>query len=395
MDDPAGCIVKQAALHYSQQALRPPRHSDRIRAALGLDACPSATLAPLSPTTADQQPQPQQAAPLSGPNRAGAGGAAVAPAFYVDAAKGSDSATGTSAGAAFKTMHRARTAAQGLGREEHPVTVHLLPAATHYLSETLTLSPDDSFVSWLGDAAGKAVVSGAATLRCQGQLQKSHQQGSAKAGGATKDVFSCQLPVGTQFDSLFVGGLRQKKARYPNGDSLLPGNHSFAGYDTGCTALSWWDVSGAKQLPINLQMVSRTTGARISQGSILPPAADAADRAITTVVINDRDAPRTTDTSGLQWNTTGKFPYNPSFRGTRFNETYNLPFWVSSSPSSIKLGNDTRDRSGRWKDPAGAIMRMLHPAGWGGWAFEVESIVGTSDSACYSAVQYKLRLHCY
>lgn len=359
--DHAGCIVKHAALHYSQQALRPPRHGDRIRAALGLDACPAAEWG--GQPQAGRHPGVQQAAPLAAPTRA-----AAAPVFYVDAAKGSDSATGTSAGTAFLTMQRAQTAAQGLGREGHPVTVHLLPGATHYLSETLTLSRKDSFVSWVGDAT--VAVSGAVLLPCQGKWQRAHTAGA-------KEVFSCQLPVGTQFDSLFVGGLRQKKARYPNGDSLLPGNQSFAGYDTGCTAQSWWDVSGAEQLPVNLEMVSRATGARISQGSIL----DAADRVVTTVEIDDRDAPRTTDTSGLQWNTTGKYPYNPSFRGTRFNETYNLPFWVSSSPSSIKLGNDTRDRSRRWKDPAGAILRMLHPAGWGGWAFEVESIDSRAGGA--------------
>ena len=33
----------------------------------------------------------------------------------------------------------------------------------------------------------------------------------------TAGAFSCELPPGTHFDALFVQGLRQQKARFPNG----------------------------------------------------------------------------------------------------------------------------------------------------------------------------------
>ena len=45
-----------------------------------------------------------------------------------------------------------------------------------------------------------------------------------------------------------------------------------------------------------------------------------------------------------------------------------------TQPSAITLSADVAARAAHWKSPKGAVVRMLHPAGWGGWAFEVESI---------------------
>ena len=70
----------------------------------------------------------------------------------MDAAKGSDSAAGTSAAAAFKTLHRAQAATRALAVGS-AATVTLLPGATHYLADTLTLTPADSHVSWVGTRA--------------------------------------------------------------------------------------------------------------------------------------------------------------------------------------------------------------------------------------------------
>lgn len=335
--DAAGCIVKRAALAYSQKALSPPRHADLISNALDFTGCPPAT----DPGSTDVS-----ASPVRPPHvRVNSG----EPNFYVDAGKGSDSAAGTSADSAFKTMHKAQMAARAVAG----ATVHLLPGATHYLTKTLTLTPEDSHVSWVGAAASalsspasssEVVVSGAVSLSatCMGKWKQ--------AGGHTGSAaaYSCQLPPGTQFDSLFLNGLRQQKARFPNGDPLAIKD----GYEKGCQAVDWFDISGIKEYPTNLQMVSKS-GAHISQGSVFPPEANR------TVVIADRTAPREGETTGN----------NPSYYNTRFNETYNHPFWATTAPSAIKLSKGIAARSANWKSPKGAVVRMLHPAGWGGWAF--------------------------
>jgi hypothetical protein len=185
--DTAGCVVKNAALTYSQKALVPPRHADRIAAALDLTGC-----AKMEGAYDPAQPQPAAVAEQA-VGRAGS-------SFWVDAVKGTDSAAGTSAAAAFKTLHRAQAAA----RVANGGTVNLMPGGTHYLAQTLTLTPDDSHVTWLGAGEG-VVVSGSASFSaaCAGKWQK-------KAGSDA--AFSCQLPAGTKFDSLYLNGLRQKKA---------------------------------------------------------------------------------------------------------------------------------------------------------------------------------------
>eukprot|EP01043_Picozoa_sp_COSAG02_P051951 COSAG02_NODE_5532_length_4250_cov_108.522525_5_plen_601_part_00 len=347
--DPAGCIVKRAALAYSQKALSPPRHADLISNALDFTGCPPATELRSTEAVASTA-QPPRAWMTDGESN-----------FYVDAGKGSDSATGTSAASAFKTLHKAQIAARGVAG----ATVHLLPGATHYLTETLTLTPEDSHVSWVGAAASAppsptpsndVVVSGAVSLSaaCMGKWKQ--------AGGHTGSAaaYTCQLPAGTQFDSLFLNGLRQQKARFPNGDPLAVKD----GYEAGCKAVDWFDISGIKEYPTNLQMVSKS-GAHISQGSVFPPDANR------TVVIADRTAPREGETTGN----------NPSYYNTRFNETYNHPFWATTAPSAIKLSKAIGARSAKWKSPKGAVVRMLHPAGWGGWAFG-ESLDARQKGPC-------------
>jgi hypothetical protein len=308
--DAAGCVIKQAALTYSQKVLKPPRHADRIHAALGLDACGGNVSLP-------------QHAAASGVAVAGAAALTGAADFFVDAASGKDSNSGTTPATAFATLHAAQAAARG--KKGAHATVHLLagnPPTPHFLDKTLSLTPEDSHQTWLGEEA--TVVSGALSLTktCAGKWTKV-TTGTTAAGAS---AYSCELPAAVaSFDSLFLNGLRQSKARFPNGDPLKIKD----GYSTGCKTLAQWDISGIKQYPTNVMMVSKN-GTKISQGSLLPgpggaaaAAAAAAAGTVTTVTIEDRDIPRTSSTTGN----------NPSYYNTRFNETYNHPFWSTNSVS--------------------------------------------------------------
>ena len=155
------------------------------------------------------------------------------------------------------------------------------------------------------------VVSGATPLSaaCAGKwkLKPGTAKGSAPA-------YTCQLAAGTEFDSLFLNGLRQMKARFPNGDPLA----IKSGYLNGCKSVAWWNISKIQQYPTNVQVVSES-GKHVSQGSAFP--LDVTH----TVVIADREAPREGETTGN----------NPSYFNTRFNETYNHPFWVRMRPCPV------------------------------------------------------------
>ena len=49
------------------------------------------------------------------------------------------------------------------------------------------------------------------------------------------------------------------------------------------------------------------------------------------------------------------------------------PYWATTSTSAIQLPPDVKARADTWSTPAGAVVKMMHPAGWGSWAFEVGS----------------------
>ena len=160
--DAAGCIVKQAAMTYSQRVLRPPRHADRIHAALGLDACANITKTLTLPPAPARERRLPAATPGTG-----------AAEFFVDAAKGKDANAGTSA-APFATLSRAQAATRALpSTTRQGATVHLLGGATHTLNATLTLAQEDSGVSWVG-VGDNVVVSGALSLTktCGGKWAK-------------------------------------------------------------------------------------------------------------------------------------------------------------------------------------------------------------------------------
>ena len=113
-------------LAYSQKVLRPPRHADRIKAALGLSGCPP----PPPFTTGTTSTNTTTAATAT----ATAGGAT----YFVDAKSGKDSNAGTSAASPFRTLQRAAAAAKS------GASVTLLGGATHYLNSTLSLTAANS-----------------------------------------------------------------------------------------------------------------------------------------------------------------------------------------------------------------------------------------------------------
>lgn len=72
-------------------------------------------------------------------------------------------------------------------------------------------------VTWQAYPPGApVVVSGGATLPCDWQPTSLPNQ--------AKGVFKCAIPshLPAAFDELFIDGIRQVRARFPNGDPLVP-----------------------------------------------------------------------------------------------------------------------------------------------------------------------------
>jgi hypothetical protein len=162
-------------------------------------------------------------------------GSSAQAASYFVATDGNDANQGTLA-SPFATLQRAQQAARkAAGREAVTVFVR---EGTHYLPETLIFTAEDS-----GTKAAPVVYQA---------YQK--EQAAISGGVRLKDlkwtpykngIMQAKTPAGTAFDQLFVDGVRQPMARYPNFD---PQQRHFNGYAADAIspqrAARWKDPAG-------------------------------------------------------------------------------------------------------------------------------------------------------
>lgn len=130
--------------------------------------------------------------------------------FHV-APTGKDTNRGTQA-APFQTLGAARDAARNLAGKE-AVTVHVADGV-YYLPETLVFTPADSGtarnpVAYVAQREGGAVISGGLKLNLKWEPFRD-------------GIFKAVTPAGLAIDQLFINGVRQRMARYPNFDANKP-----------------------------------------------------------------------------------------------------------------------------------------------------------------------------
>ena len=155
--------------------------------------------------------------------------------FYISPS-GADVNPGTTA-KPFATLGRARDAVRASGKlGKEAVTVHALPGV-YYLPETLVFTSDDSGsekapVTYQGDPGGEVVVSGGLALDLAWELYK-------------EGILQAKVPAGLEIDQLFINGVRQIMARYPNYD---PDQRMMHGYAADAfskeRAARWSDPAG-------------------------------------------------------------------------------------------------------------------------------------------------------
>ncbi|CAK0871805.1 unnamed protein product [Prorocentrum cordatum] len=135
-----------------------------------------------------------------------------------------------------------------------------------------------------------------------------------------------------------------------------------SGYAKGCKTLETVPLTGVAALERNVTVlasdgttvVSRLVSVRSPSGS--------------NVTARDTERPRTVDVTHAE--------SQVLYRGTRFDESFNYPYWNSTAPQKISAPEGWAER---WRADEstlplpGAVVKMMHPDGWGSWAFEVSS----------------------
>ena len=132
---------------------------------------------------------------------------------------GSDASGDGSSSMPFATLQKAQAAVRKTPVSSRPPTIVYLRAGTHYLGDTLTLTPEDSGASaaapvvWSAYPGENVTVSGGVPLSTPAKPLK----WSSGAGAALTATLPNGVPV--NFSTLFVDNERAIWARYPNGNN--------------------------------------------------------------------------------------------------------------------------------------------------------------------------------
>jgi hypothetical protein len=148
---------------------------------------------------------------------------------YVDPSKGADKGSSGAIGSPFKTIAAAVAAARKAAAP--PATV-VLRGGTHWLSETLVLTPADSGLSLRSYSGENVTVSGGVPLS---SLEWKPHDRTAGRNIWVADMAHLGL---SRIPGLRLDGERVQLARHPNGDPERQGKHTFpSGWNSG--AVSW------------------------------------------------------------------------------------------------------------------------------------------------------------
>ena len=318
------CAVRKLASAYGSQLV--PEAKDVVDAGLELGAmCGEPTL-----------PERRGPSPLArGAHVVGSHAAEI----VVDPA-GSDAAGDGSSAAPLATVAAALRLSRSLptapGACKKTIT---LKAGTHYLNATMKLGPQDSGLCLVGAAGEHATLSGGVELALTWTK-------------AADGIFVAELPNGTpEFDQLFVGGRREIRARYPNGDPETTGLHTL---DTGYISEGSW---GSKRVPTPAKKESTVT---------------------LTSPKSMRQAP--------------SFPvFGMGFDGLCERYAKNRSKWGGTPrPTEVACGKHSMTGANysqpckrfSWAEPTTGVVHAFHGGHWGGWMFKVE---GMHDQALCDA----------
>jgi len=263
---------------------------------------------------------------------------AASTTFYVDSDKGSDAAAGTLT-APFKTIAKAQVEARAAKQTSggRSVTV-LLREGTFFLglAGSLKFGPEDSGTTYAGYPGETAVLSGGVDFS---GLSWSKSTSVPSAWEAVLPAAAASAAI----QALFVGGSREIRAKYPNGDPVIPGGAGWSATASG--PLGHFAASGVA-FNATVQVFSED-GILLSNG-----AAPGGEWRNFTV-----DYPR------VGFNPTrNDFHAYANNSAERFNTTFNHPFWNSQTSP----GFSTKSLTKNWADPSTAIIHMYHTGGWGG-----------------------------
>ena len=371
------CALHTVALSFatslvstSPAAIRDSLNLDTLCAGAGAPS--AATLAALAAGAPPPSGAPRRAARAPRPE-------APSLSFFVSPS-GNDAAAGTLT-APFATLRRARAAVVALPlptRIAAGGVVIYLRGGTHYLDNaTLALDATDSYTSYAAYNSEPAVIAGARLLTGLAWAP-APQGGGVQAAPvslpdprlqAWMDAGSTLAPPPPVVNELYINGVRQLRARYPNGN---PGNSGGVCFSKpqrdgeGCAAYSTCSMGdgGSRQpAPPAVAHISNITPNRGNSPT--------------------QGCPQCTDYGTFAYSIFPPPPnhpvYNSPLPGSGWTNSSHWTFWGSlfdrSGAVVVNTGCDPHwTRASNWTHPELAVLQTFHMQLWGGWSFAVSDV---------------------
>eukprot|EP00729_Bicosta_minor_P005602 gene5602-4565_t len=247
--------------------------------------------------------------------------------------------------------------AQVASRAAGSGTAVMVRGGTYFVGETLRFGAADSGNTWSSYGNEDVVLSGGIDLSGlkwsksatnPQALEATLPAHYAAAAGAAAGAAAATIKT------LFVDGVREVRAKYPNGDPLNPG--SAGGYAANAAGAAGGQYSSnGDQFPDTVTVKS-AGGVVLSQGSSVG------------------NVPMTFTVAEPESNfnpTRNNFFAYQNHSAERFNNTFNHPFWNSQVSPGFKVGDSFAKGSKNWATPSTGVVHMYHSGGWGGWQFQV------------------------
>ena len=287
---------------------------------------------------------------------------------------GADSAAGTEA-APLRTLG----AAVALATKSHAEAV-VLRGGKYYLNSTLKLTLAHSGLRIAAFEGERVIVSGGARLRklawtkFQGSILKAKvplpsvlsdqerahyasQRGAHSGANASHDWG----PPPAKWNTFFADGVRQVRARFPNGNPQDNSGICFSSTNRpgeGCEGWLTAEGSYGGSLPGSTKIGTVSLGPNRGDSPTLGcPECSGSYGTFKYEIFDPPD---------------GHPVYNKPLNGIGWKNNSLFSFWADplSRPAGVQSSKLTKD----YKDIAGAVVHMFHGSLWGGWQYQVAGI---------------------
>jgi len=251
----------------------------------------------------------------------------------------------------------------------------VLRAGKYFLNETLALGPAHSETRWTAYSGETATISGGRSLasldwrpykgdilmaKVDGipDLLSPAEQAHNQRGRQDPPVKGFGLPP-ARWNTMFVDGVRQVRARYPNGNPQDLSGICFSATNRpgeGCDGWAATDGGETRMMPNPRATAHVVVGPNRGESPTL--GCDECSKNFGTFAYSIFDPPA------------GHPVYNKPMPGVGWENNSLFSFW--GSPFGRPVGFPSKGLK-KYANPAGAVVHMFHGDLWGGWQYSVTS----------------------